>query len=149
MVDHIEKLFPHLQGAVYHITSPPTDVYNCIAWAASDPTWWWWPGDPVKDHWPPGVARVETLDAFRAAFATLGFADCAGEHPEPGFEKVAIFTDDLGVPTHAGRQLPTGRWTSKLGQLEDIEHDLHDLTGAEYGTVALILKRTLNLLGGP
>lgn len=25
------------------------------------------------------------------------------------------------------RQLPNGRWTSKLGEVEDIEHDLSDL----------------------
>jgi hypothetical protein len=149
MVGDIENLFPRLQGSAYQITSPPSDVYNCIAWAASDPTCWWWPGDPVKDHWPPGAARDETIDAFREAFETLGFVMCAAEGLEPGFEKIAVFADDQGTPTHAARQLPTGQWTSKLGQLEDIQHSLHDLTGNEYGTVALIMKRAFTTSGGP
>jgi hypothetical protein len=45
------------------------------------------------------------------------------------------------VPKHAARQLPNGRWTSKLGVSEDIEHALHDLTGLIYGSVALVFKR--------
>jgi len=44
---------------------------------------------------------------------------------------------------HAARQLPEGRWTSKLGELEDIEHALHDLTGTVYGSVVLVMKRAL------
>ena len=40
----------------------------------------------------------------------------------------------------AGR-LPSGKWTSKLGSLEDIEHELRDLEGRHYGRVQLILKR--------
>ena len=46
-----------------------------------------------------------------------------------------------GVPTHAARQMPSGRWTSKLGFREDIEHDLHAVSGDLYGTVVLLLKR--------
>jgi hypothetical protein len=45
------------------------------------------------------------------------------------------------VPKHAARQLPSGRWTSKLGPMEDIEHALHDLTGMAYGSVVLVMKR--------
>ncbi len=49
----------------------------------------------------------------------------------------------MGVPEHAARQLANGRWTSKLGRAEDIEHQLHDLEGEVYGTVALLMKRLL------
>jgi hypothetical protein len=87
------------------------------------------------------------VEAFRAAFATLGYAVCAGAEPESGFEKVALFAGAHGVPTHAARQLPSGRWTSKLGELEDIEHALHDLTGLVYGSVVLVLKRPLPVTG--
>jgi hypothetical protein len=52
-----------------------------------------------------------------------------------------LFVDARGVPTHAARLLPSGLWTSKLGEWEDIEHDLHALEGDVYGTVALLLKR--------
>jgi hypothetical protein len=40
---------------------------------------------------------------------------------------------------------PNGRWTSKMGILEDIEHALHDLEGIEYGVVALVMKRPMIL----
>ncbi len=88
-----------------------------------------------------GGAGEATLDAFRLAFATLGYSACDDEDSEPGFEKIALFANDLGVPKHAARQLPTGRWTSKLGKMEDIEHGLHDLEGALYGSVVLLMKR--------
>jgi hypothetical protein len=83
-----------------------------------------------------------TLEVFREAFARLGYEACDHEDPEPGFEKVALFARE-GTPAHAARQLPNGRWTSKLGKREDIEHALHDLTGLVYGSVVLIVKRPL------
>ena len=45
------------------------------------------------------------------------------------------------MPTHAARQFPGGRWTSKLGPAEDIEHELEELAGPLYGEVVLILRR--------
>jgi hypothetical protein len=56
-------------------------------------------------------------------------------------EKIAIFADATGSPTHAARQLTSGRWTSKLGEAEDIEHELRAIEGDIYGTVVAILKR--------
>jgi hypothetical protein len=32
-------------------------------------------------------------------------------------------------------------WTSKLGRIEDIEHELNGLEGQEYGTVKQFMKR--------
>ena len=57
-------------------------------------------------------------------------------------KKIAIYVNPDGKPTHAARQLSSGQWTSKLGQLEGIEHNiLEGLTGSEYGTVAVMMKR--------
>ncbi len=110
--------------------------------AAGDTQQWWWPELDVENgYWPNGVAPSVALPAFIAAFATLGYVPCDQEVYEPGFEKLALFAGPDGTPTHGARQLPTGRWTSKLGKLEDIEHELHDLTGTEYGSVVQILKR--------
>jgi hypothetical protein len=122
--------------------SPRDGDYNCIAWAAGDTGNWWWPDPTEEDTWPSGVARVETVTAFRDAFATLGYQVCDDDHLEAGYEKVALFAL-AGVPKHAARQLSNGLWTSKLGAREDIEHALHDLTGMVYGSVALIMKRAL------
>lgn len=139
----IERLFPALAGNAYRITSPSTAGYNCIAWAAGDDSSWWEP-DPFGLYaWPVSAAREYTLDAYVNAYASLGYVKCEDGRAEPGAEKVAIFVDATGRPTHAARQLPTGKWTSKLGQREDIEHDqLAGVAGAQYGTVAQYLKRS-------
>jgi hypothetical protein len=149
MVAHLEALFPGLRGSAYQVTSPANDVYNCIAWAAGETVRWWWPDLPPKRYWPAGVVRDETLAAFQQAFESLGYAVCAGEALEAGFEKVALYAQADGFPMHAARQLSSGRWTSKLGELEDIEHGLRDLEGAEYGTVVLLMKRPLRTAGSP
>jgi hypothetical protein len=136
----LEDVFPGLHGQPYQITSPKDDRYNCIAFAAGEDHSWWWPDAAGEDAWPAGVVRAETVAAFRDAFATLGYVVCDHDQPEPGYEKVALFAL-AGAPKHAARQLPSGRWLSKPGVSEDIEHRLHDLTGTLYGAVALVMKR--------
>jgi hypothetical protein len=91
-------------------------------------------------YWPAGASREETLPAFVQAFAALGYVPCDSDTVEAGFEKIAIYTKE-GVPIHASRQQSDGTWTSKLGDLEDIEHTLDGLVGSSYGTVAQLLKR--------
>jgi hypothetical protein len=145
MVERLEQVFPALRGTAYQETSPQDHMYNCIAWAAGDTSEWWWPTEATTGggyYWPPGVPREETLEAFREAFATLGYVNCNDDRWEAGYEKVALFAL-LAVPKHAARQLPNGRWTSKLGPMEDIEHALHDLTGMVYGSVVLVMRRPL------
>lgn len=140
---NLEDLFPGLKGSGYQTTRPTDKNYNCIAWAASDTGKWWWPSAGGKEFWPAGVPRAETLAAFRQAFACLGYEDCGGEQQEEGFEKIALFAGADGFPLHAARQLASGRWSSKLGEREDIEHGLRDLEGTEYGVVVQIMKRPL------
>lgn len=135
-----ERYFPNLPPAGYAVTSPATRVYNCIAWAAGVSDDWWWP-DPMRvSTWPAQARREETVAAFLEAFASLGYAPAADDSLEPGFEKVALYAL-AGVPKHAARQRATGRWSSKLGELEDIEHTLDGLVGSWYGTVVHVLKR--------
>jgi hypothetical protein len=125
MVSPLEEAFPGLAANGYQVTSPSDSDYNCIAWAAGDSHAWWWPGqDAGKEYWPPGVPRERTRDAFVAAFASLGYTICESDDVESGYEKIALFAAVDGRPTHAARQLPSGRWTSKLGKAEDIEHRL-------------------------
>jgi hypothetical protein len=64
---------------------------------------------------------------------------------EPGFEKVVLYGSAL-LYTHAARQLPNGKWTSKLGALADIEHDTpEDVAGGVYGEVAGFMKRPVKV----
>jgi hypothetical protein len=140
-VNELEQLFPRLVGNQYQITSPRDRQYNCIAWAVGDTQRWWWPGENKKEeYWPLGVKRERSREAFVAAFVSLGYAACDSEVFEAGYQKIALFENDEG-PTHAARQLPNGRWSSKLGKMEDIEHALHDLEGTVYGSVVLFMKR--------
>lgn len=136
----LEHLLPGLRTTNYAVTSPVTPTYNCIGWAAGDSKRWWWPSQFA--YWPADVPREETLTAFVAAFATLGYATCQDEQKESGFEKVAIFVNSAGKPTHAARQLGSGMWTSKLGKGYDIAHELNGVCGRAYGRVALILIRS-------
>lgn len=132
--------FPGLLGAGYLFTSQATPDYNCIGWAAGEDDRWWWPDAAGVAYWPESVPREESLSAFVAAFATLGYAPSDNSSNEPGVVKIALYARS-GVPTHAARQLGNGRWTSKLGQSEDIEHDLVGLVGSVYGDVAMILAK--------
>ncbi len=70
----------------------------------------------------------------------LGYEECEDGSHEPGFEKIALYAKDA-EPTHAARQLPDGRWTSKLGKLEDIAHSLEGLAECLYGEIVLFMKR--------
>ncbi|HEY1192453.1 MAG TPA: hypothetical protein VGE74_32820 [Gemmata sp.] len=136
----LEAAFPGLVGTDYRVTSPTDDGYNCIAWAASEADRWWWPDPLGTSFWPDGVPRAETPEAFAAAYATAGFVPAADGSLQPDVEKVAVYMRG-GRPTHAARQLVSGRWTSKLGRAEDIEHDLSALEGDVYGTVGFFLQR--------
>ena len=144
----LEDVFPKLHGQPYGIKSPKDDHYNCVAWAAGDDRNWWWPDPNHEDFWPAGAARAETVAAFRDAFAALGYVACDDDQLEAGYEKIAVFAL-AGAPKHAARQLPTGRWASKLGLMEGIEHALLDLPGLRYGSVALVMKRRLPAAEGP
>jgi hypothetical protein len=135
----LETEFPSLKASGYQITSDPDKSYNCIAWAGGCSTEWWWPAE--DDYWPSGVPRVETLEAFEAAFATLGYARCNDGGLEQDFEKIAVYAVG-NTPKHAARQEPDGGWTSKLGRLHDIKHDTAEaIVSASYGSVARFLRR--------
>ena len=136
----IERGFPKLSSVDYDITSPRDVSYNCIAWAAGDDTRFWWPHVMGSGYWPSGVPRETTLEAFTAAFESLGYEVCRTAQLEGGYEKVAIFADG-GTPTHAARQLASGLWTSKLGNDVDIQHVLDGVEGAWYGKVVRFMKR--------
>lgn len=138
-----DAIFPRLGPSGYTITSPASVGYNCIAWAAGDEQRWWWPDKMATGYWPSNAPREETLEAFVHALKTIGYTACESEAIEPEMEKVAIYCLPGGKPTHVARQLPNGKWTSKLGKLEDIEHTLDGLVSSDYGSVGQYLKRPI------
>lgn len=81
----VDDVFPGLRGQAYQVSSPKDHRYNCIAYAASDDQRWWWRDEAQEDTWPADVARAETVDAFRDAFATLGYVACGDDRLEAGY----------------------------------------------------------------
>lgn len=140
IVNLLLSRFPRLSIGGFQITSAASTRYNCIAWAATRDDCVWWPHPDA--FWPSAAPLEETLQAFEAAFTTLGYSRCDSDSLEPEYEKVAIYVDAAGKPKHAARQLPSGRWTSKMGPQVDIEHVAPDaLIGNDYGTPVLFMRR--------
>lgn len=139
----IEAQLPRLAGGSYRITSPKDTAYNCFAWAAGDSDRVWSPvmlGSGV--YWPPGIPALSSMSGVIHAYEMSGFEVCDSANVEDGFEKIAIFADNSGDPRHAARQLPSGGWTSKLGEHVDIEHAELDLVGGVwYGEPAVYMRR--------
>jgi hypothetical protein len=141
MSNELERFFPRLANTDYEITSEESSEYNCIAWAAGDTKTPWWPDPMLLGYWPHDVPREESLSAFISLYESLGYAPCPDGKSESGMEKVALFVKANNEPTHAALQLPNGRWSSKIGDMEDIEHELDALNSAVYGSVAVFLTR--------
>lgn len=147
MYKHLETAFPRLREGRWKVASPKDSNYNCIAWAAEDNTQHWWPNDWT--YWPI-KRRVNTLDCFEEAFATMGYKPCNHGRFEIGYQKVAIYADPFGSPKHMARQTFWGVWLSKLGtEWEDIIHAtlwqincLGPLPVAEYGEALRFMKRS-------
>ena len=138
------RKFPNLTTGNSVITSNPDNNYNCIGWAAGKTDEYWWPIG--QEYWPQKVDRTLTVAAFVQAFGTVGYVKCKNGNCEEGSEKIAIYVskavDGKWVPEHAARQLIDGRWTSKMGLDEDIEHQsLNDVCGPEYGKVVRFMRR--------
>lgn len=133
---------PNLKDSDHKITSKSKINYNCFAWAAEETRRRW---DPNQYYWPDGVPREVTRPAFVQAFESIGYRVCSDPTPEPGFQKIAIYLDSDGDPSHAARQLENGNWTSKVGDHQDIEHiNLECMNGVGeecYGTASLYMKR--------
>lgn len=148
---YLIAVFPNLNTEPYELWSECTDTYNCIAFAADVGCLkGWWPADPLyaaRDYyWPAGLPYIDTVDNFIDAFRTLGYAPCSSRDQEAGFEKVAIYHDPFtGNVLHMAKQLESGVWASKLGDLWDIQHPrLEAVEGTAYGVVIQIMKRLKN-----
>lgn len=135
-----ERAFPNLGR--WDETSPFTRTYNCFAWAAGETHRRWDPTSP-RWYWPLGIPRALQAVAFVLAYETIGYRVCKNGCFENGFEKIAIYATPDGRGTHAARQLPDGRWTSKLGNAEDIIHvSAEALNSTGYGQPKYFMSRS-------
>jgi hypothetical protein len=138
----LREWFPRLTDGSYIVTSPPTENYNCIAWAAGDSTQKWDPSPIEGRYWPAHLNRRYDIETFVELYRAVGgFIPCDDGNLEAHVEKIALYAGSDHEVRHAALQLPTGMWTSKLGDFEDIQHTLEVLEGGGYGTVKKFLKR--------
>jgi len=78
-----------------------------------------------------------------AAYETIGYEPSQNSTLDRSCEKIAIYATADGRVTHAARQLSDGRWISKLGDEEDIIHQLPEsLSSVVYGQPVQYMKRT-------
>jgi len=147
--------FPPPAAARCEVTSDATSEYNCLAWAVGDEDSWWAPIDGDGISWPDHLPREWTRETVQAALATAGYEPCQDGALIDGVEKAALYADEENI-THIARQLPDGRWTSKLGSDCDIEHDLEALEGFDdgpgiyrYGRVVAFMSRPRRLGNEP
>ena len=143
----LEVCFPRLKGSGYAITSDKADRPNCIGWALQSSLYF----DPVGVgggfggyYWPSGIRADDSAESWRQLFEMFGFEECPTNDVEADTEKIAIYIGSDGEQSHVARQLPSGHWTSKMGNLEDIQHTtLDDLlsASADYIQVVTIMKR--------
>jgi hypothetical protein len=156
----ILRAFPNLRGKRnWRLKSPWSDTYQCVAWALCRSDRKWWPLSHSEFDWFPGLPRVVPPPMFPPVplftpvsyliqgFERVGYAQCATEDFEFGYQKVAIYANQASGATHMARQSISGDgWLSKPGFLEDIRHaTLADIGGNHpngYGDVAQILKRS-------
>lgn len=147
--DELLTIFPGLRkDPDFEITSRRTPDYNCIAWASHYDNRWMWPkiaGTRWIDgwnYWPDGVENSEDVAAFITAFQQKGYQLCDSSDFEEGYRKIALYiTPGTTNCTHAARQLSSGKWTSKLGRLNDIQHGTpFTIEGDSYGKVFCIMK---------
>jgi hypothetical protein len=135
-----EALFPHLGRWVE--TSSATTDYNCYAFAVKDLDRWWDPLPAPGYYWPSGAPLNHQISTFIEIYKSYGYAPCADGALQHDVEKVVIYENASGGCDHVARQLPDGRWTSKIGPDEDIAHETPEsLTSNSYGRPAHFMAR--------
>jgi len=147
--ERLFSIFPGLKNdADFKLTSPATPDYNCISWAYSYSDRWMWPRSGETNcldgvlYWPDGIIDSEDVTAFVEAFKLKGYNLCDSWEHEEGYRRIALYVEKGTSCTHASRELSTGKWTSKLGQLPDIQHgNPFSIEGIAYGRVYCIMKR--------
>lgn len=136
-----EAEFPLLGNWV--CTSKRTREYNCFAWAAGDDTSRW---DPMPgNYWPHRLPRNCNVDTIIRLYELKGYERCQDGSLDPYFEKIVLYVTGHGVQ-HAARQLPSGLWTSKLGDEEDITHESPaSLSCEDYGQPVCYMRKAIQM----
>lgn len=145
----LRGIFPNLRPTRQTIKSPIDLNHNCFAYAIGDTLHWWEPFGfvlPTSNppyHWPNELPQNKLPQTLVRFFENHGFEVTEESERENGIEKLALYVRDNEV-THAALQLPNGRWKSKIGNKEDILHDLGELESDipyGYGQATIFMSR--------
>ncbi len=137
--------FPKLRDEGFTVVDPPSDRYNCIAYAAGDTNRWW--DHTPRRYWPSYATRSEQIESLQEVFIGLGFEECDDSSIEPGYQKIALY-EDQGAWEHASVQMPNGAWRSKMGEGPVIEHrSPGSLSGGPYGEPTVYMRRNTRAIG--
>jgi hypothetical protein len=135
--------FPKVtENRTFFVKSNATPNYNCISWVVQCDIRVIWPDERKQFAWPDHlIPRQESLACFKTFFELAGYTECRSGEYEHGKEKIALYARN-DVVTHAARQLPSGRWTSKMGWGVDAEHiDPGTLSSDENWRVVMYMER--------
>jgi hypothetical protein len=141
-----ERNFPNLTRDVYEKTSDEDEYNNCAAWAMGDRNNWLQPLGEKWHSWPNGAPLSFAFTSFVKAYEIFGFETCVDAAHEAGYEKIVIYAYADATFAHAAKLNADGSWSSKLGKIEDIQHDnLTCLEGSRpaYGQVRCYMKRPI------
>jgi hypothetical protein len=102
MMARLESTFPNLRGSVYSVESNDTVNYNCIAWAADNT-------QSLVAALPTrllafGIASRGNVGERHRRFPGSRDKPTDNNQLELGNEKVAIYVNANGTPTHMARQ---------------------------------------------
>ena len=144
----LEEKFPKLRAGGYSITSAKDKKYNAVAFAVGNLTrnWNWMPYPTGGYYWPPDIKGDDEISHWTQVFIIHGYSICEKGDFEDGVEKIALYIDPDGTPTHVAKQdVPSKKWISKLGGGYDILHDAFELLEGyeehEYGTAVRFMAR--------
>ena len=133
--------FPNLTTENFETVAPPSDDYNCIAYAANDTGKRW--DYHLGRYWPPWATRSSSMQSLKEVFAGLQYEECNDGNHEAGYQKLALY-EAGGAAQHAAVQMPNGRWRSKMGPGPVIEHDSPEsLSGGMYGEPTVFMRRAV------
>ena len=148
--DSISRIFLDLKDDDFDITSDDTPIYNCIGFAIGFTDVWVALGHPTRIPWfwwPETVPFSSDKDALVKTFEYFGFIKCDDDQIELGWDKVALYGDDVQW-LHAAKVIGPNLYHSKLGCGHDIHHkgdkDLLQRTRRpddSYGKVYQYMKR--------
>ena len=131
-----EQHFPNLGLSDFEFTSLRDEDYNCVAWGLESKEDW----IQFKDEEGNYDLRICTYLKY---FEERGYSIITDLNVNETTSKVAIYFDNnTGDFKHVSRQLDNGRWTSKIGDWEDLSHSsIEVLLGKSYGNDFVLMQK--------